>query len=145
MRKNYKRAPRLLKNWRFYDKIWAWKQCVFRYWTKYGHETSYFLVKNLKKGHPIDLLGHIIIYFWENWRFLTKYSLDSRGFFMKILKKWYRSIVFLREWTFFWQNIDLWAVCFLENGRFSQNMGIRAMIFSWEIGKKGHPTDFFGS
>ena len=33
---------------------------------------------------------------------------------------------------------------FLENGRFWQNMDIRAVIFSWEIGKKGHSIDFFG-
>ena len=33
---------------------------------------------------------------------------------------------------------------FLEKGRFWQNMDIRAVIFSWEIGKKGHPIDFFG-
>ena len=64
---------------------------------------------------------------------------------MKILKKWHRSTVFLREWPFFWQNLDLRAACFLENGRFLQNMGMRAMIFPWEIGKKGHHIDFFGS
>ena len=34
---------------------------------------------------------------------------------------------------------------FLENGRFWQNVDMRAVIFSWEIGKKGHPIDFFGS
>ena len=33
---------------------------------------------------------------------------------------------------------------FLENGSFWQNMDMRAGIFSWEIGKKGHPIDFFG-
>ena len=32
---------------------------------------------------------------------------------------------------------------FLENERFWQNMDMRAVIFSWEIGKKGHPIDFF--
>ena len=50
----------------------------------------------------------------------------------------------MREWPFFWQNLDLRAACFLENGRFLQNMGMRAMIFPWEIGKKGHHIDFFG-
>ena len=69
------------------------------------------------------------MYFWENWRFLTKYGLDSRGFFMKILKKWHSNTVFLREWTFFWQNIDLRAVCFLENGRFFTKYGHKSDDF----------------
>ena len=33
---------------------------------------------------------------------------------------------------------------FLENERFWQNMDMKAVFFSWEIGKKGHPIDFFG-
>ena len=38
-----------------------------------------------------------------------------------------RKVCFLREWTFFWQIV-----------------GMRVVIFSWKIGKKGHPIDFFG-
>ena len=35
------------------------------------------------------------------------------------------------------------TVCFLENDRlFDKNMGIRALISPWKIGKDGRPIDF---
>ena len=55
------RAVFFLENGRFFDKIYGHESSVFldngRFFTKYGHETSYFSVKNRKKGHPIDFLG----------------------------------------------------------------------------------------
>ena len=44
-----------------------------------------------------------------------------------LIKYGYENIVFFGEWRFFWQNI-----------------GMRAVIFSWKIGKKEHRIDFFG-
>ena len=49
----------------------------------------------------------------------------------------------MREWTFFWQNMGLRGVYILEIWRFCQNMGIWAVIFSFKIGKKEVPIDFF--
>ena len=64
------------------------------------------------------LIGPYYNVFLRELTFLDQYGLYSGWFFMKILKKWHSNTVLLREWTFFWQNIDLRAVCFLEIGRF---------------------------
>ena len=44
----------------------------------------------------------------------------------------------LREWTFFWQIVDMRALCFSQNGRFFTKNGqeIRAMIFFMTNRKK---------
>ena len=51
------------------------------------------------------------------------------GFLWKVLKKWHESTMFLRECTFFWQNMDMRAVCFLENGRFLTKYGHESSNF----------------
>ena len=43
---------------------------------------------------------------------------------------------FLREWTFFWQNIGMRAVCFLENERFFTEYGHESSNFFVKFGKK---------
>ena len=115
--------------------------------TKYGHENCYFLVKNWKKkGILIDVLGRyysviltVLTFFWPNK------VLKAGGLSWKFWKNDLGAQCFWENGRFFWKNLDLRAACFLENGRFLQNMGMRAMIFPWEIGKKGHHIDFFGS
>ena len=52
-------------------------------------------------------------------------SITAGGFHEKFEKKWHDSIVFL------------------DNGRSLQNMGIKAVIFSWKIVKKGILLTFF--
>ena len=50
-----------LRECTFFDKIWELEHCVFErtdvFSTKYGHESSYFFLKNQKKGHPVDFLA----------------------------------------------------------------------------------------
>ena len=95
--------------------------------TKYGHESWYFFVKIVNKGVSFRLFWPIIYCSFDKIDvFLTKYGHASMGFFMKNLKKWHESTVFLREWTFFGQNISIGAVSFLENGRFV------GKIWAWE-------------
>ena len=50
---------------------------------------------------------------------------ENGGFFWT--KYRHESYVFFTEWTVFWQN-----------------MGMRALIFSWKSKKKGHPIDSLG-
>ena len=40
------------------------------------------------------------------------------------------------------ENMGINVVCFLENGRLLQNMGMRALIFSLQIRKKKIPLTF---
>ena len=107
------------------------------FWTKFGHEDSVifsewtFFWRNMgmravifswkigKNGILLTLGAHNIVYFWQNWRFLTEHGHDSGMFIMNTFwKKCYEGTVFLREWTFFWQNVSMRAVCFLENEHF---------------------------
>ena len=39
------------------------------------------------------------------------------------------------------ENMGIKVLCFLENGHFLQNIGMRALIF-WKNPKKGNPIDF---
>ena len=50
---------------------------------------------------------------------------------------------FLREWTFFWQNIGMRAACFLENERFFTEYGHESSNVSWNLGKKVHKSSLF--
>ena len=76
------------------------------------------------------------MYSWQIRGFFTKYGHDSRGFFFIILKKGYENTVFLREWTFFWQNIGTKALCFLESGRCFDNTWAWEQIFFVKNWKK---------
>ena len=93
-------------------------------------------VKNRKKRASDWLFWPIIYCSFDRIDFLTKYGHDSMVLFMKNLKNYIRapcfwengrflrkygheSSVFFREWKFFWQI-----------------MGMRALSFSWKIGKR---------
>ena len=103
------------------------------FWQNMGIRTVIFPWKIGKEGHPIDFLDTKYSVVLTELTFLTKYGLDNRGFSMKILRKnemraqfFERMDVFLREGTFFNQNMGLRAVCFFENRR------IFDKIWAWE-------------
>ena len=114
------------------------------FFTKYWHESNGFLLKiwRKKKGILLIFLVHNIVYFWQNGHFLTKYRHDSRGFFMKNLKKWHETKCFWESASFL-DKIWAWEQCVRDWTFFWQNTGIGAVIFSWKIGKKGYPIDFW--
>ena len=101
-------------------------------------------MKNLKKNTWSNLLLREWAIFWPKSKIYKGYVSWQKGFFHEKFEKNYmkqfviermgdfltkyghESIVFFRDLTFFWQN-----------------MGIRAVVFSFKIGKKGVPIDFF--
>ena len=116
-----------------------------------------------------DLLGELldqkVSFFQSFWDFLKKITLlsSAKKNWPSGLKKlffwvkWPKRTVFskknekMTQEHFVFKRVDVFltkygheSYLFLENGRFWQNMDMRAGIFSWEIGKKGHPIDFFG-
>ena len=112
----------LLREWTFFWQNIDLRAVCFlengRFFTKYGHKSDDFFVRNRKKkGIILTSLAHNIVLFWQNWRFLIKYGHDSRGFFMFFFN-WHKSTMFLREWTFFRKNGHE-SSSLLENGRFS--------------------------
>ena len=131
----------------FSDKIWAWDLWVFHridgFLTKTGNESIHFFVKNQKKRasywlfSPIIELtfGRISVFsvFWPimwmmkdgfSWKISKNknvirapYFWENRHFLTKYV---HESYLFFRDWT-----------------SFGQNMGERAVIFSWFSWKKG--------
>ena len=86
----------------------------WRFLSKYGHESiDFFREKSEKKRHPIDFFHPSYSEVLENFRFFGHMGMNSRGFFMKKIEiKWHESIVILREWIFFRQNMGMRASCF---------------------------------
>ena len=133
--------------------------------TNYGHESYMFFTEwtvflqkmamrwehsffhdNREKSASYWLFWPIIEYSFNRVGvFLTNMWMTKGGFSWKVWKKTslehriserldvfltkygHESYVFFRDWTFF-----------------GQKMGERALILSWKVVEKGHPTDFFG-
>ena len=103
--------------------------CFFRMevlLTKYGHKSSDFFMRNRKKkGILLTFLAHNIVVLDQIWAWQQELSHEK-------FEKRHKSTAFLREWTFFWQNMGMRAVWFLENGRSFTEYGhetTRALIF----------------
>ena len=135
-----------LREWTFFRQKWALHQCFLksgRFLQNIGMKAMVFCWKiGKKKGILLIFLVHNIVYFWQNGHFLTKYRHDSRGFFMKNLKKWHETKCFWESASFL-DKIWAWEQCVRDWTFFWQNTGIGAVIFSWKIGKKGYPIDFW--
>ena len=63
-------------------------------------------------------------------------GMTALGFSLLYRKKGQENTVFLREWTFFWQNMGTKALWFLENGRFFDNTWACEQIFFVKNRKK---------
>ena len=116
-----------------YLKKIIWEYRVFErrdvFLTKYGHESNVFFSKlkffwqNMgtrkvifswkidKKGHPIDFLAHIILQFWQNWRFLSNIGITAGVFHENFEKN------------------DMKTLCFWENGPFFTKYGLESSVF----------------
>ena len=98
------------------------------FWQSMGMWAVIF-TKKFGKRAPSTFWQIIYCSFDRIYVFLTKNRHDSRGFFMKIWIIWYESTVFLRELTFFWQNMGMGSVFSFENVRFLSKMRMRAVMF----------------
>ena len=65
------------------------------------------------------------------------------GFYEKNEKMTWEHFVFKRVDVFL-TKYGHESYFFLRMDVFWQSMGMRTVLFSWEIGKKGHSIDFFG-
>ena len=73
-------------------------------------------------------------------------GMTAWGFSWKIWRKWHQRTMILRELTFFWQNMGMRALCFLENGRFFDNKWAwEEWFFSSKSEKKGILLIFFAN
>ena len=83
----------------FFDQTWALQEGVFHDFVFKWQENTVIL-----KEYSIVLT--------ELTFFLPNMGMTEGGFSWKIWKKLHESIVFLREWRFFWQNLAMKAVVF---------------------------------
>ena len=107
--KNDMRALCLWENRRFFDQIWAWEQFVFLDNGLFSHmawEKLFFSWKSRKKGLPIYFFGQYSVGLTELKFFWTKYG-RAGGFSYKFEKKITWKHIIFREWTYFWQNMDM--------------------------------------
>ena len=118
---------------RFFDKIWTWEQFVFRglafCWQNMGIRAVIFSREIGEKVYSIEFWTIYSIFLTGFTFFGPNMGIAVGCFSWKVWKKRHKSTLFLREWTLLLQNMGMRAVWFLENGRFSQNMDIRAVIF----------------
>ena len=130
-----------LWEWTFFDKIWAWEQCVFLRMDVFDK----IWVKELlfrKSRVSID-------FFYPKYRvvlteltfFRPNMGLSAVDFSWKIWEKmtWYYS--FFERMDFFLPNMGLSV--FLKNRRIFDNIWHENSDFLLENRKKGHPIDFF--
>ena len=142
--KSYESAL-FLKIWRFLTKYGHESSLLSEnvpYLSKYGSDNSDFLWKIGKKGILLTFLAYNLMKFWHNLHFSDQIWAWQHGFSCKFEKKWHESTVFFREWTFFWPNMSMRAVYFLDNGRFC-HMAWEKWFFR-ENRKKRLPIYFFG-
>ena len=127
------------ENGDFFDKIWAWELRVFLengpFLKKYGLKSSDFFIKNNEKRHLFVFLVHNKPWLWQNWLFLSIIGITG-DLYEKAEKNDMRAQCFLENRSYF-DKIWAWEQFFYLNRRFFwQYMGIRAVIFSWKMGKK---------
>ena len=138
----------------FLDQIWAWHKGIFhkKIETNYMRalcfwEKRRFFGQNMRMK-AVDVLEKHRASYWLFWPiifcsfvridvFLPNMGITAGGFSWKFWKKWHESTVFLRELTIVWQNVGMRTLYFLEDWCFCHNMVMRAVGFSWHIGKKG--------
>ena len=96
----------------FFDQTWALQEGVFHDFVFKWQENTVIL-----KEYSIVLT--------ELTFFLPNMGMTEGGFSWKIWKKLHESIVFLREWRFFWQNLAMKAVVFLEIDVFLTKYGYK--------------------
>ena len=139
-----------------HEKIVFWEN--WRFLTKYGNESILFFRERTfswqymemradifrGKSEKKDVLFTFLTHYKKESVVLTEFlffwptiGMTANGFFMKNLDKMTFSTMFLRECTLFDKIWKLEHCVFERPDVFWQNIGMKAVVFTWKIRKKG--------